>query len=75
MRSIIKEGVKIYENLLPTLAPHYPGQFIVINPENGEYWVDVDMLKAIKEAKLKYPSQKFYIAKIGADEGAVADFK
>jgi hypothetical protein len=75
MDNTSKKGMEIYEKLEPTLAPHYPGQFIVINPENSEYWVDVDMLKAVKEAKLKYVDQKFYIAKIGAEEGAVADFK
>ena len=75
MDLLAKEGAKIYDKLAPTLVPHYPGQFIVINTENGEYWIDTDMLKAVSEAKLKYPDQEFYIAKIGAEEGAIADFK
>ena len=75
MVKLTKEGVKIYEKLAPTLVPFYPGQFIVINTDNGEYWIDPDMLKAVGEAKKKYPSQKFYIAKIDAEEGAIADFK
>jgi hypothetical protein len=75
MGSIIKEGGEIYEKLAPTLVPHYPGQYIIINTDNGEYWIDTEMLKAISEAKKKYPDQKFYIAKIGAEEGAIADFK
>jgi pectate lyase len=70
-----KKGMEIYEKLAPTLAPHYPGQFIVINIENQEYWIDHSMLKAVKEAKLKYMDQEFYIAKIGFDEGAIAEFK
>jgi hypothetical protein len=75
MNALTKDGVKIYDKLAPTLIPHYPGQFIVINTDNAEYWIDTDMLRAVKEAKLKYPDQKFYIAKIGAEEGAIADFK
>jgi len=70
-----KKGMEIYKNLEPTLVPYYPGQFIVINMDNAEYWIDSDMLKAVGEAKKKYPSQKFYIAKIDAEEGAIADFK
>ncbi len=75
MDTVAKEGEKIYDKLLPTLLPHYPMQYIVINTDNGEYWVDEDLLNAVKEAKAKYPDQKFYIAKIGAEEGAIADFK
>jgi hypothetical protein len=75
MSNVTKEGAKIYDKLAPTLIPHYPGQFIVINTDNSEYWIDVEMLKAVKEAKLKYPDQWFFIAKIGAEEGAIADFK
>ena len=75
MDKLTKEGIKIYEKLAPTLVPHYPGQFIIINTDNSEYWIDADMIKAVKEAKLKYPDQKFYIAKIDAEEGAIAEFK
>lgn len=75
MSDLTKEGAKIYDTLAPTLVPHYPGQFIVINVDNGEYWIDPDMLKAVGEAKMKYPDQEFYIAKIGAEEGSIAEFK
>ena len=75
MDALTKKGIEIYEKLEPTLEPHYSGQFVIINPENSEYWVDADMLKAVKEAKKKYPDKTFYIAKIGAEEGAIADFK
>jgi kynurenine formamidase len=75
MDALTKEGIRIYEKLEPTLVPHYPGQFIVINTANSEYWIDSDMLNAVKEAKKKYPDKEFYIAKIAAEEGAIADFK
>jgi hypothetical protein len=70
----VKKGRDIYEKLLPTLLPHYPGQYIIINTDNSEYWVNADMTKALQEAKAKFPSIKFYIAKIGAPEGSVAQF-
>ena len=75
MNALTREGMKLYDKLAPTLVPHYLGQYIIINTDNGEYWVDKDILKAVKEAKLKYPDKEFYIAKIGAEEGAIADFK
>lgn len=75
MDALTKKGTAIYEKLEPTLVPHYPGQFIIINTDNAEYWIDSDMLKAVKEARMKYPDQEFYIAKIDAEEGAIADFK
>ena len=75
MDALTKKGVKIYEKLAPTLEPYYSGQYIVINTDNNEYWIDEDLLDAVKEAKLKYMDQEFYVAKIGAEEGAVADFK
>ena len=75
MDKLSKKGMEIYEKLEPTLAPHYPGQFIVINTANSEYWIDVDLIKAVKEARMKFPVEEFYIAKIGAEEGAIADFK
>lgn len=70
----IKKGQEIYQKLLPTLLPHYPSQYLVVNTDNAEYWVDADLTKALQEAKAKFPSIKFYIAKIGAPEGTVAQF-
>jgi hypothetical protein len=75
MDTLTRKGTKMYNKLAPTLVPHYPGQYVIINTDNGEYWVDYDLLKAVAEAKLKYPDQEFYIAKIGEEEGAIADFK
>ena len=70
----IKKGQEIYEKLLPTLLPHYPSQYIVVNTDNAEYWIDTNLTKALQEAKAKFPDIKFYIAKIGAKDGSVAQF-
>ena len=70
----LKKGQEIYEKLLPTLLPHYPSQYIVINTDNNEYWVNADLTKALQGARSKFPDTKFYIAKIGTPEGSVAQF-
>jgi len=71
---ITAEGKKIYDKLLPTLLPHYPSQYIIINTDNSEYWVDKDLTRALQEARSKFPDTKFYIAKIGAKDGSLAQF-
>lgn len=70
----LKKGREIYEKLLPTLEPHYLSQYIIINTDNAEYWVNADLTKALQQARAKFPDVKFYIAKIGAPEGSVAQF-
>jgi len=74
MSELTKKGSKIYEEIAPSLVPHYPLEYVVINVDNGKYWINADMLKAVGEAKRAYPDQEFFIAKIGAEEGAIADF-
>lgn len=71
---ITAEGKIIYDKLLPSLLPHYPSQYLVVNTQNAEYWVDSDLAKALQQAKAKFPDVTFFIAKIGAEEGAVATF-
>lgn len=73
MGNITIKGKEIYEKLLPTLLPHYPDQYIVIDT-TGEYWVNSDLTKALQEARVKYPDKKFYLAKIGAKDGSIAQF-
>lgn len=70
----LKKGKELYYKLLPTLLPHYPGQYLVANTDNNEYWIDANLTKALQQAKVKFPDVKFYIAKIGAPEGSVAQF-
>ena len=69
----IKKGREIYEKLLPTLEPHYKDQFIVIDM-SGEYWIGTTLTEALKEARAKFPDRKFFLAKIGAKDGSLAQF-
>ena len=70
---VLKKGELIYKRLLPSIEPHYRGQFIVIDSESGEYWIDKSLLSALKEAKAKYPKNIFYSVKIGARENSVTE--
>jgi len=73
MDELSEKGKEIYDKLLPSILPHYKDQFIVIDM-SSEYWIDKTLTKALQEARAKYPSRKFYLAKIGAKDGSVAQF-
>ena len=70
---LLKRGEAIYAKLLSRILPHYKGQFIVIDSESGEYWIEKSLLSALKEAKAKYPKNIFYSVKIGAREDSVTE--
>ena len=70
---LLKRGEAIYAKLLSRILPHYKGQFIVIDAESGEYWIEKSLLSALKEAKAKYPKNIFYSVKIGAREESVTE--
>ena len=70
---ITAEGKKIYDKLLPSILPHYKDQFIVIDM-SAEYWIASTLTEALKDARGKFPDKKFFLAKIGAKEGSLAQF-
>jgi len=70
---VLKRGEAIYAKLLSRILPHYKGQFIVIDSESREYWIDKSLLSALKKAKAKYPKNMFFSVKIGAREDSVTE--
>ena len=70
---VLKRGEAIYAKLLSRILPPYKGQFIVIDSESGGYWIDKNLLSALKNAKAKYPKNIFYSVKIGAREDSVTE--
>ena len=70
---LLKRGEAIYAKLVSRILPHYKGQFIVIDSESSEYWIDKSLLSALKKAKAKYPKNIFYSVKIGAREDSVTE--
>jgi hypothetical protein len=70
---LLKRGEEIYAKLLSSILPHYKGQFIVIDSESAEYWIEKSLLPALKKAKEKYPKNIFFSVKIGAREDSVTE--
>lgn len=58
---------KIYENKLKAvLETKYPGQFVAIEVNSGNYFLGSTPLEAIKKAKMKYPDDSFHVMKVGS---------
>lgn len=53
-----------YARLKPIIEAKYPGQFIVIDPVNKEYWVAPFLADAFRMGKNAYPDRLFYSFKI-----------
>lgn len=65
---ITKAGEQLYQTKLKgKLEPRYKGQYVVIEPESGDYFIGQDPHKANQEAQKKYPEKVFYLKKIGYD--------
>ncbi|MEA2037157.1 MAG: hypothetical protein U9O94_06600 [Nanoarchaeota archaeon] len=73
MDELSAKGREIYEKLLPSILPHYKDQFIVIDM-SSEYWIGTTLTEALKDARAKFPDRRFFLAKIGSKDGALAQF-
>jgi hypothetical protein len=63
---IAEKGDKIYiEKLKTELEKTNLGQYLVIEVDSEEYFINSDLLKALEVAKDKFPNKLFYIVKIG----------
>ncbi len=59
-------GKKFYEEKLKLiLEPEHNGDFVVIEPLSGRYFVDKDGTQAALKAQAEMPDKKFYFARIG----------
>ena len=70
---VLKRGEEIYAKLLPSLKAYYINQYIAIDVQTGEYWVEDTLVKALKTASDKYPDRQFYTVRIGFE--TFAEFK
>ena len=62
---IIKLGEQIYFKKKDKLEKNQYGEFVVIDVDTKECFVNEDKLAAIQEAEKKYPGKLFFIAQIG----------
>lgn len=58
--------MRIYEKLEKRLLVNHSGEFVAVEPESGDYFVDKDELKAIQKAMKKHPGKLFELYKIGS---------
>jgi len=62
---ILTQGEKIYFDHKANLEKASMGNFVAIEVESKEIFVDADKLVAIQKAQEKYPNKLFYIVQIG----------
>ncbi len=65
-RSVIDRAKQIYAGQLQTsLESQHTNRFVAIEPESGDYFVEDTFDKAVKAARMKYPSRLSYTIRIG----------
>ena len=62
---MVKRGEKRYKQIKERLEPKHKNQFVVIEVDSGDYFIDKDSVKATLKAEKKYPDTIFYLARIG----------
>ena len=66
LEDISKLGEKFYtEKLKEKLEKESLGQYVVIDVEQGKYYVDSDRLVAVDKATKEFGNKLFYIVQIG----------
>jgi hypothetical protein len=65
LSNISQKGKEIYNKLKADFENSYLGQFVAIDVDTEEYFIDSVAENALKKAKEKYPNNIFYLAKIG----------
>lgn len=60
-----KKARAFYEPLREKLEKAHWGEYISINPENGDYAISSNHWEAVNEMRAKYPAVLFYTIRIG----------
>jgi hypothetical protein len=61
-------GQKFYdEKLKQILEPEHDGEFVAIEPESGEYFLNREAGEAISEGNQFFPHKKLFLIRIGFD--------
>ncbi len=54
----------VFERVRDELIPDHYNWFMIIEPNSGDYFIDVDEEEAMKKSRQKYPSGKLVIFRI-----------
>jgi hypothetical protein len=60
----IARSRKIYDNIYPDLSKNYPGWYVVIEPDSGDYFLNADSYLAKNEARQQHPKRLFCTFKL-----------
>lgn len=61
-----RRGQEYYERFLLTkLSPQHKGEYVVLDPDTGDYEVDQDEAAAMSRAVSKHPDTVFYTLRVG----------
>lgn len=63
--SIARKGEAIYQRIKAEIEADHKGEFLAIDPENGDYYLANSSLEAILNGRKEHPNTVFYIIKIG----------
>ena len=65
---LVERGQRIYEATLKRLLePAHDGEFLVIEPETGRYFLGKNRSSVIEEACEAMPNDVFYMVRVGYD--------
>ncbi len=63
---ITRKGEEIYINeLKDRLESSHNGEYVIIDIDSKEYFVNKDLVVALEEARKKFPGKLFFIVQIG----------
>lgn len=63
---LVAKGKQIYESRLKAvLEPEHNGEFVVIEPDSGDYYLGDTWSAASEKALTEHPHSRFFLAKVG----------
>jgi len=63
---LVSRAKQLYKTKLKALLePEHKGEYVVIEPESGDYYLGHTMSEAHEKALAKHPDGKFFLAKVG----------
>ncbi|MFH1563315.1 MAG: hypothetical protein ABIF11_07880 [Nitrospirota bacterium] len=62
---ISQKGDEVYQRVRGKLEEKHKGEFVLIEPETGDYFIGKDQLEIVFQAKKKYPEKVFRMIRIG----------
>ena len=71
LHGFVRRAEAIYARVKETLEKEHWGEVVVIEPDSGDYFVDEDRHKAIRNAEEKYPDMLFHMRRIGDNPAVI----